>query len=244
MQDIDISIICSIWNRPKFLIDALQSIVDQDYEGKTQVILCDDGLLDETTKVIEHYQSKFDQFDVIRESPEPEERIKTSRLAIMINKALPLCVGKYISYLPDDDLYKPERNRLMIEFLDKKPDVFFAYHWIKMITISQDKAVVGDTVDLCDPWDEATKYWIKNIYNRIDHSTIFHRNLFTDNILWNESSEYKRCQDWGFIKRIIEKDLKIDCLEKHLAIGRKIQGQSLNRDGDQMIANMIAKGHG
>jgi len=242
VKDIDISIICSIWNRPKFLIDALQSIVDQDYEGKTQVILCDDGSLDATTRVIEHYQSKFDQFDVIRENPSNEARLETSRLAIMINKALPLCKGKYISYLPDDDLYKPERNRLMIEFMDKNPAVFMAYHWIKMITISADKAVVGETVDLCDPWDEATKYWVKNIYNRIDHSTIVHRNLGEHNILWDENNTYRRCQDWGFIKRVIEKDLKIDCLEKHLAIGRKIQGQSLNRDGDQMIANMLAKG--
>ena len=241
MKDIDISIICSIWNRPKFLIDALQSIVDQDYKGKTQVVLCDDGSLDATTKVIEHYQSAFDRFDVIRENPDPEERMKSSRLAIMINKALPLCVGNYISYLPDDDIYKPDRSRLMIEFMDKNPAVFMAYHWIKMITISEDKAVVGQTVDLCDSWDEATKYWVQNIYNRIDHSTIFHRNLGEHNILWDENLKYRRCPDWSFIKRVIGKDLKIDCLEKYLAIGRKIQGQSLNRDGDQMIANMLAK---
>ena len=242
MDKIDISIIVSVWNREKFLVDALQSIVVQDFKGKTQVILCDDGSLDATTKVIEDYRSKFDQFNLIRECPADEDRIKTSRLAIMINKALPLCKGRYISYLPDDDIYRPERNRLMVGFLDKNLDVFFAYHWMKLILISSDKAVVGEAVDLCDPWDEPMKYWEENIYNRIDHTSIVHRNL-DENILWNENPIYKRCADWGFILRVLKKGMKVDCLQKYLAIGRKIQGQSLNRDGDQMIANMMEKQH-
>lgn len=240
-EDITASIIVSVWNRYNFLIDALQSVVDQDYEGKTQVVLIDDGSLDGTTKVIENFRSKFDKFDVIRESPSDEARLKTSRLAIMINKAIPLCVGKYITYLCDDDIYKPERNRLMIEFLDKRPDVYFAYHWMKMILISPDKAVVGESADLCDPWDESMKYWVKNIYNRIDHNSFFHRNLFENNIFWDENPRYKRCVDWGFILHVINNGMEIDCLQKYLAIGRKIQGMSLNRDGNSMIASMIEK---
>ena len=239
---IDISIIVTIWNRPKFLVDALQSIIDQDYGGKTQIVLCDDGNLDATTRVIEQFRPKFDAFDVIRECPSDEARMKTSRLAIMTNKALPLCAGKYISYLCDDDLYRPERNRLMIEYLDKNPDIFLAYHWIKMIMISEDKAVVGTAIDLCDYWDESTKYWIENIYNRIDHATFVHRNLGKENILWDENLVYKRCTDWGFLLQTLNKDLTFGCVEKHLAIGRKIQGMSLNLNGDAMIANMTAKG--
>ena len=241
-NDIEISLIVTVWNRYKFLPDALQSIVDQDYNGKTQVILCDDGSLDETTKVIENFRSKFDFFDVIRESPTDETRMKTSRLAIIINKAIPLCKGKYISYLCDDDLYKPERNRLMIDFLEKNQDIFLAYHWMKMIMISEDKAVVGTSVDLCDSWDESTEYWVRNLYNRIDHVTFVHRNLGKENILWDEDSVYKRCVDWGFLLKALNKDLKFGCVEKYLAIGRKIQGMSLNLDGDAMIASMTAKG--
>jgi GT2 family glycosyltransferase len=41
IKNIGISIIVSMWNRDKFLVDALQSVVDQDYKGKTQVVLCD-----------------------------------------------------------------------------------------------------------------------------------------------------------------------------------------------------------
>ena len=42
--------------------------------------------------------------------------------------------------------------------MDENPGIYFAYHWMKMILISEDKAVVGTAIDLCDPWDESMKY--------------------------------------------------------------------------------------
>lgn len=244
MDKIDLSIICNVWNRHEFLKDALQSLIDQDYQGKTQVIVCDDGGTNEVAEVIEGFRPKFNVFDLIRENPTTEDRMKTSRLAIMINRALLLCRGRYISYLPDDDVYKPERNRMMVEFLDRNPDVFMAYHWMKFLLVSPDKAVVGESVDLCDPWDDAMRYWVENIYNRIDHTSIVHRNMREDNVCWDENVRFKRCVDWGFILRVLKRGLKVACVEAPLAIGRKIQGQSLNRDGDQMIANTVDKEDG
>lgn len=238
----DISIIVTTWNRESFLVDALESILRQDYQGRTQVIVCDDGSTDGTQDVIESYRSKLERLDVVREEPEPEDRLKQLRLAIMINKALPLCDGRYISYLPDDDVYKPERNRLMIQYLDDNQDVYLAYHWMKLLLVSPDKAVVGEALDLCDSWDESMKYWVQNIYNRIDHTSIVHRNLGPhQNIRWNENPIYKRCADWGFLLKVLRANFKIGCVEKYLAIGRKIQGMSLNRDGDQMIAAIMGK---
>jgi len=231
----DISVIVSTWNRASFLADVLESLKNQDYGGTMQVIVCNDGSTDKTSDILEEFKGFFPGFKIIFENPEQDERLKNSRLPIMINKALDVVEGRYISYLPDDDVYKPERNRLMIEYLDQKPDVYFAYHFMKLILISPDKAVVGESVDLCDHWDESMKYWEENIYNRIDHTSIVHRNLGNENILWDENPAYKRAADWGFILRVLKKNSKIACVEKYLAVGRKIQGMSLNRDGDQMI---------
>ena len=237
----DISVIVTTWNRPQFLADALRSLESQDYSGKMQVIVCDDGSNDGTADVLEKFKNSYADFKTIFENPTQDERMKGSRLPIMINKALKIVEGRYISYLPDDDVYKPERNRMMIEFLDRKPDVYFAYHFMKLILISPDKAVVGEAVDLCDRWDEPMRYWEENIYNRIDHTSIVNRNLGKENVSWDENPVYKRCADWGFILKVLKKELKVGCVEKYLAVGRKIQGMSLNRDGDQMIANMMEK---
>ena len=236
---IDISVIVTVWNRAKFLVDALESIKNQDFEGSTQVVVCDDGSVDETPSVIEQFRDSFTMYNVVNGNPTDEERITTSRCAIQINKAIPLCHGKYICYLPDDDIYLPQRNRVMFNFMESHPDIFLAYHWMKLILISEDKAVVGQAVDLCEMWDEATKYWVKNIYNRIDHTSLFHRNLFENNILWNEDLNYKRCVDWGFLLKVLDLELQLDCNPMYLAVGRKIQGKSLNIDGDKMIGNTI-----
>ena len=40
---IDIPVIVTVWNRAKFLVGALESIKNQDFEGSTQVVMCDDG---------------------------------------------------------------------------------------------------------------------------------------------------------------------------------------------------------
>ena len=237
----DLSVVVTTWNRKSFLGDALESIEKQDFQGRTQVIVCDDGSEDGSEEVIEAYRDKFAGYEVIREWPSYEDRLETSRLAMNINKALKLCDGRYISYLPDDDLYMPERNRMMVEFLDEHPETYLAYHWIKMILVSLDKAVVGQAVDLCDPWDEANQFWEKYIYNRIDHTAFVHRNLRGDNIPWNEDVRYKRCVDWGFLLRALDRGLEFAHFPNFLAIGRKIQGQSLNLDGNKMIEALKEK---
>ena len=241
MDKIDLSIICTVWNRYEFLKDALQSIVDQDFQGKTQVIVCDDGSMKKVVEVIEAFETSFDAFAVVRESPTVEDRLRTSRLAIMINRAIPLCEGRYISYLPDDDIYKSERNRVMVDFLDKNPSIFLAFHWMRFLLVSADKAVVGEAVDFCDVWDVAMKYWVENIYNRIDHTSMVHRNLRTENVYWDENPGFKRCVDWGFLQRVLKKGYELASVEESLAIGRKIQGGSLNRDGNQMITDAMEK---
>ena len=235
MDKYDISVIVTTWNRASFLIDALDSLKKQDHKGTMQVIVCDDGSIDETPDVIKRYEGEFSDYKLVSFDTKDEERIECSRLPRMINKALKLAKGRYISYLPDDDIYMPERSRFMIEYLDKNEQVYLAYHFMKLILISPDKAVVGEAIDLCDRWDKTMKYWVENIYNRIDHTSIVHRNLGEENIEWNEDPAFKRAADWGFLLRVLKKDYEIASVERYLALGRKIQGMSLNRDGDQMI---------
>jgi len=237
----DISVIVSTWNRAAFLVDALESLKNQDYGGTMQVIVCDDGSTDKTAEVVDSFRTSFAGFGLVVGSPTNEERLKSSRLPIMINRALPLAEGRYVSYLPDDDVYRLERNRLMVEFLDANPEMYLAYHFMKLILISEDKAVVGEAVDLCDPWDSSMEYWVRNIYNRIDHASIVHRNLGAENVLWDENIKYKRCPDWAFLLKILKKGLKVGCVERYLAIGRKIQGMSLNIDGDRMIEKVVER---
>lgn len=244
-EDLMLSVIVSTYNRAEFLGDALESLLRQDLPGRTQVVVCDDGSEDGTPEVIDRYrelfESKGDVFDLVREEPTPDRRRTEVRYVKLINRALPLCAGKYISYLPDDDLWLPGRNLILTEFMEANPDVFLTYHFARIYAVDGRKNVLGLCLDLCDPWDEANAFWVRNVWNRIDHSTIVHRNLFGDNIPWDEDMRFLRCGDWGFLLRVMERGRRIACVSRYLSVGRKILGASINLNGLDAVEAAITK---
>lgn len=236
-----ISIILTSYNRAEFLRDSLQTLAEQDYPGSTQLILCDDGSTDRSLEVAEEFRLDFDDFQIVREDPTPEQRRSEVRYVRLINRALPLCREKYITYATDDDLYHPLRLRTLVEFLETNPQVFLVYHYMKVFRVSQDKDYLETIWDLSHPWTPGLRYWVENIWNYIDHSAMMHRNMFEGNILWDEDLRYMRCGDWGFLKRVLSAGKRLAHVPQHLAVGRKIEGMSLHFDGIEAY-EAVAKG--
>ena len=54
-----ISIIIPTYNRQKFVKEAIQSVLDQNYEGKLEIIISDDGSTDETLAIVESFGNKI-----------------------------------------------------------------------------------------------------------------------------------------------------------------------------------------
>ena len=243
-----ISIILTTYNRAEFLRDALRTLAEQNYPGTTQLILCDDGSTDGTLEVAEGFRPDFDDFRIIRENPEAEQRLSEVRYVKLINKALPLCTEKYITYATDDDLYHPQRNRTMVEFLEKTPEVFLAYHYMKVFRVSKDKDYLDTIWDLSHPWSPGLRYWIENIWNYIDHSAVMHRNMFAGNLEWDDNLRYMRCGDWGFLRKLLAADKKFAHVPEYLAVGRKIEGLSVHFDGveryQETVSGRVGQGQG
>lgn len=230
-----LSAIITTYNRAEFLKDALQSVLEQDYPGHIQVIVCNDGSTDKTPEVIDHYKGLFEKqgniLETVTDLPTIEQRRTEVRYVKMINKALPLCKEKYISYLTDDDLWHPKRTSLMVDYLESHKDVYLVYHFMKVFQVGMDKEFHRQIWDLHQEWGPGLKYWIENIWNYIDHCSVMHRNLHTDNILWDESFAYLRCGDWGFIKKALALGKEFAHIPTYLAIGRKIEGMSVHFGG-------------
>ena len=242
-----ISIILTSYNRRDFLRESLQSLAEQDYVGTKQLILCDDGSTDGSLEMAEQFRLDFDDFQIIQENPTKEQRLGEVRYVKLINRALPLCTEKYITYATDDDLYHPERLRKLVEFLETHPDVYLSYHFMKIFRVSKTGGVIELIWDLCHEWNRGTEYWVRNIWNLIDHSSYMHRNLKWKptsspsldgrgkgegaNIFWNEGPKFMRCGDWGFLLSALDAGYRFAHIFEYLAIGRKIEGQSLHFDG-------------
>ena len=115
MNDL-VSIIMPSYNTEKFIVDTINSVLNQTYKN-WELIIVDDCSTDDTINIIKQFNDgriKFFQND------------KNSGAAISRNKALTEAKGKWIAFLDSDDLWYPEKLEKQIKFM-KENDYHFSY---------------------------------------------------------------------------------------------------------------------
>lgn len=163
-----VSAIITSYNRPKMVVEAIESVLRQTYE-KRELILCDDGSNEETRKAFEPYLSrpdvKYYQSDVTEEE---RARTKWARFAKQINQGFNLSTGDYITYLCDDDLFLPRRFEVMAGYLDAHPDVHVVYAHQLMVVVRDGRTYKIGVRPSGNPI-------LDDPFCVIDHSSVMHR---------------------------------------------------------------------
>jgi glycosyltransferase involved in cell wall biosynthesis len=104
-----ISVIIPAYNAEKYLAEALDSIVSQDYQPH-EVIVVDDGSTDNTAAIVKSY-------------PEARYVYQSNRgLAAAKNTGLTHATGGLISFLDSDDIWLPSKSRREVEYLEAHPE--------------------------------------------------------------------------------------------------------------------------
>ncbi len=117
-----VSVIIPCYNQAKFLGEAIESVVRQNYR-RFEVIVVDDGSIDGTAEVASGYP------DVICISQE------TRGLAAARNRGLSRSTGEYLVFLDADDRLLPEALAVGVRSLDTHPECAFVYgrsQWISV----------------------------------------------------------------------------------------------------------------
>lgn len=111
-----ISIIMGIYNCAKTLPDAIDSILNQTITD-WQLIMCDDGSVDNTYEVAYSYQKLYpDKIIVVKN--------KINRgLNYTLNKCLKLASGEYIARMDGDDVCVPDRFAKELTTLLENPEI-------------------------------------------------------------------------------------------------------------------------
>lgn len=117
----DISIIMPIYNMEKYLREALDSIIKQDYDiNKIEIVAINDGSKDNSLSILEDYQKKFDNISIINQENQGLSKTR--------NNGIKNAKGKYIMYLDPDDYISPDTVSSIIELFDAN------YNEIDMVT--------------------------------------------------------------------------------------------------------------
>jgi teichuronic acid biosynthesis glycosyltransferase TuaG len=225
-----VSVIISTFNSEKFISDAIESVQNQTYTN-WEIICADDCSTDETVAII----SKLAKAD---------NRVKMLKLAVNSgtgvarNSALATARGKYIAFLDADDLWKPNKLELEINFMQRNnlPFTFSFYDCIDENGKSLSKRVEAPInlsyrqLFFCNYIGNLTAIYDVNYFGKIPISPIRKRQ---DWMLWltvlkkikiahpfPESLAYYRIRDNSISTS------KFDLIKYNFAVYRKFHGFS------------------
>lgn len=132
-----VSVILTSYNKPEYVGKAIEGILNQTYND-FELLIMDDNSDEETHEVIKRYLNDK-RIRYFRSNIEKfSERAEKIRYAVLINKAIEMCQGKYITYATDDNVYKPERLKKMVDFLDKNPEKNIVYSSSMVIFLDEE----------------------------------------------------------------------------------------------------------
>lgn len=113
-----ISIIIPVFKVKEYIIDCLQSVIDQDYQGCIECIIIDDRGEDGSIELCEQFidkQKSTVSFQILHN--EKNLRQSTSR-----NRGMKIAKGDYLYFLDSDDWIIPSTISTMVETLKKYPN--------------------------------------------------------------------------------------------------------------------------
>ena len=115
MYKYDMSVIIPIYNCEKYIDESMESLMNQNYDfNKIEVILINDGSVDNSLKVCKKYSESYDNVILIDQK---NSGVSTSR-----NNGMKKASGKYIMLLDGDDFLSSSAIKNIVSFFDANYD--------------------------------------------------------------------------------------------------------------------------
>ena len=117
-----VSCIVPAYNYGHDIAGAIESALDQDYEGEVEVVVVDDGSTDDTSDVVRPY---LDDIRYIRQ--------ENAGINAAVNRAIAEATGELIAFLDADDRWTPQKLSTQVGFLNQHPEVGLLYGDLEVI---------------------------------------------------------------------------------------------------------------
>ena len=181
-----VSVIMAAYNSEKFVGAAIESILAQTYNN-FELLIIEDASTDRTDSVIKSYRD-------IRIRVLSNEH--NSGTLYCMQRGVEEAKGKYVAVLDSDDIAEPERIRMQVKVLEKKPEV--------LLCATKVKNLVDDRLERNEylPIKNARQLRFLLLFeNVIAHSSIMFRKkeLQIRNIQYET---YSYCHDYNLIMNV------------------------------------------
>lgn len=109
-----VSVVMPVFNAQRYLSEAIQSILDQSFQG-FELIAIDDGSTDQSSEILNAYAYRDSRLRVYRQTHRG--------LPATLNFGCALAQGRYIARMDADDIALPDRFAHQLPFLEAHPGV-------------------------------------------------------------------------------------------------------------------------
>jgi glycosyltransferase involved in cell wall biosynthesis len=147
-----VSIVMPVHNGARYLRDAIDSALTQDYAAR-ELVIVDDGSTDETPAILDSFGARIVAI-----------RQPNSGAAAARNVAIGRARGELIAFLDADDLWLPHKLSTQVQYLQTHPEIdLVASHW-KVQVDDRPVTDIGHSVESATPTSglTAASDWIYN----------------------------------------------------------------------------------
>lgn len=185
-----VSVLISTYNRPRYVAEAVESILRQTYTNFEILLVRDGG------KEVADVISRFD---------DPRltfiDRSENKGIPYSFNEALSMAKGKYICYLGDDDIFYPFHIETLVNAIEGQDEYGVVYSdlYKAHCRVEEDgsRTVLSKNVEISRDFDRTSLYRFNNML----HVSIIHRrDLFERAGGYNE--ELNVLIDWDMTRKL------------------------------------------
>ncbi len=115
-----VSVLMSVYNGAEYLPRAVESILQQEYEG-FEFIIVNDGSKDRSAEIIDAYAARDSRIRVFHQ--------ENLGLGKALNRAASEARGEYFARQDDDDVSAPTRLGRQVEYLDRHQNAVLCATW-------------------------------------------------------------------------------------------------------------------
>ena len=191
-----ISIIMATYNRAAYIGEALDSIKRQSFQDY-EILVVDDGSTDNTKEILEKYEG-------IRCIYLEHVGIAGAR-----NTAVKDAKGKWIAFLDSDDLWKEEKLKKQVDYLETHPDCRIVYTKFSNFTDIPENELDGRQKELLQTED--IKWYLP--------SALVDAKLFDEVGMFDKTWEPNDDTEWNFRLKFYNINME-HCLHESLYLRR------------------------
>ncbi|MFT3918502.1 glycosyltransferase family 2 protein [Cloacibacterium sp.] len=221
-----LSVIMSVYNGEKHLVQAIESILNQTYQN-FEFIIIDDCSTDNSLDILEEYAKKDSRIKIIKK----EKNLGIKGFIENLNLGISIAEGKYIARMDADDISLPERFQKQVDFLEKNPEIILVGAQLNFI--NEQNEITGEAIGALEHRDI-----VKRITSKIPlfHPVIMFRK--DQNIQYREKFLY--CEDYDLYLNLITQGKKLANINEKL-LNYRVLKTSISRKGDNFVKKLMVE---